>query len=142
MKDISRALFGEAEPAKNVAALALGDVVQGYLRFYADGKTHTARAKQLDTDKFLGFLARYRDRREIEHLIVKDWDLSATQRFVDDCLKSGEAPATVARRLATLKHMGRVLAERLPGFINPAREVKSPRLQAARPKVTLAEELL
>ena len=141
MKDISRALFGESEPAKNVAALALGDVVQGYLRFYADGKTHTARAKQLDTDKFLGFLARYRDRREIEHLIVRDWDLSATQRFVDDCLKSGEAPATVARRLATLKHMGRVLAERLPGFINPAREVKSPRLQAARPKSIRPKEL-
>jgi integrase len=30
--------------------------------------------------------------------------------------------------------MGRVLAERIPGFVNPAREVKPPRPQALRPK--------
>jgi len=134
MKEISRALFGDATPAKNVASLRLGDVVREYLRFYAEGTTHTARAKQLDADKFLAFLAKYRSSGEIDALLVKDWDFSATQRFIDECLRVGEAPATACRRLATLKHMGRVLAEKLPGFINPAREVKSPKMQAARPK--------
>jgi integrase/recombinase XerC len=134
MKEISRALFGEAEPAKNVASLRLGEVVREYLRFYAEGATHTAKAKQLDADKFLAFLAKHRAQGEIDSLRVKDWDVSATQRFVDHCLRTGEAPATACRRLATLKHMGRVLAEKLPGFINPAREVKSPRSEITRPK--------
>jgi integrase/recombinase XerC len=36
--------------------------------------------------------------------------------------------------------MGRVLAERIPGFINPAREVKPPRPQTLRPKSIAAGE--
>jgi integrase/recombinase XerC len=115
--------------------------VREYLTLYAAGVSHTAKAKELDTDKFLLFLKRAKRVKEIEQLVVSDWDFSLTQRFVDDCLAQGEAPATVARRLATLKHMGRVLAERLPGFINPAREVKPPRQQAQRPKSIAPDEI-
>ncbi len=134
MKKLPPALFGDAEPSKQVASMRLGEVFREYLRFYAEGVSHTARAKQLDADKFLGFLARLRGFDEIDLLLVKHWDFSATQRFVDDCLRIGEAPATVCRRLATLKHMGRMLAEKIPGFVNPARDVKSPRMQTAKPK--------
>jgi site-specific recombinase XerD len=141
MKDISRALFGDAEPAKDVASLRLGEVVREYIKFYAEGATHTARAKQLDVDKFLAFLAKHRAKGQIDHLLVKHWDFSSTQRFIDESLRIGEAPATVARRLATLKHMGRMLAEKLSGFINPAREVKSPRMQLTRPKSIRPAEL-
>lgn len=134
MKRLSHSLFGDAAPSKDVASRRLGGVVREYLRFYAEGVTHTARAKQLDADKFLDFLARWKGGGEVDRLLVKDWDFSATQRFVDECLRIGEAPATVCRRLATLKHMGRMLAEKIPGFINPAREVKAPKMQSARPK--------
>jgi len=134
-------LLGEARPSDAVARMRLGDVVREYIRLYATGVSHTARAKQLDTDRFLAFLCRYKRAKEIEQLKVSDWDFSATQRFVDESLKVGEAPATVARRLATLKHMGRVLAERLPGFINPAREVRPPKQQANRPQSIQAEEV-
>jgi integrase/recombinase XerC len=37
--------------------------------------------------------------------------------------------------------MGRVLAERIPGFVNPARDVKPPRLQARRPKSINSSEV-
>jgi integrase/recombinase XerC len=124
----------EARPADSVATLPLGDIVREYLTLYADGAPHTSKAKRLDTDRFLEFLRRRKKVAEIEQLFVTDWDFSGTQRFVDDCLREGEAPATVARRLATLKHMGRVLSERIPGFINPAREVRAPRQQITRPK--------
>jgi len=134
-------LSQEAHPSESVASLSLASVVREYLRLYAEGVNHTARAKQLDADKFLEFLRRYKRAEKIEALEVKDWSFSSTQRFVDDCLKLGEAPATVARRLATLKHMGRILAERLPGFINPAREVKPPRQQASRPKSISSQEI-
>lgn len=127
-------LSHHAGPADSVASLPLGAIVREYLTLYAAGVSHTARAKELDTDKFLLFLTRAKKVKETDQLVVSDWDFSLTQRFVDSCLSQGEAPATVARRLATLKHMGRVLAERLPGFINPAREVKPPRQQTQRPK--------
>lgn len=141
MKDISGALFAEARPSDSVASLRLGAVVREYLRFYAEGTTHTARAKQLDADKFLAFLARFKRAKEIDELRVRDWDFSATQRFVDESLRVGEAPATVARRLATLKHMGRILAERLPGFVNPARDVKAPKQNVLRPQSIDAHEV-
>lgn len=134
MSDDVADLFAEARPDKKVAKLKLGSIVTEYLKFYAEGRGHTARAKQLDTDKFLEFLKRFKRAKEIDELKVEDWDFSATQRFIDESLRIGEAPSTVSRRLATLKHMGRVLSERIPGFINPARDVKPPRLQARRPK--------
>lgn len=134
MKELSSSLFTEVRPSDAVAELPLGAVVREYLRFYAEGTSHTARAKQLDSDRFLEFLRRHKRRDEIDDLRVHDWDFSSTQRFVDESLRVGEAPATVCRRLATLKHMGRVLAEKMPGFINPAREVKSPRQQTTKPK--------
>ncbi len=134
-------LLGEAHPSDSVAAVPLGAVVREYIRLYAAGVSHTARAKQLDTDKFLLFLRSYRRAQDVDHLKVADWDFSATQRFIDESLKSGEAPATVSRRLATLKHMGRVLAERLPGFINPAREVRPPKQQPSRPQSIPADEV-
>jgi integrase/recombinase XerC len=141
MKDISGALFSEARPSDSVAKMPLGTVVREYLRLYAEGRTHTARAKQLDADKFLEFLKRFKRAKDIDSLSVGDWDFSTTQRFVDESLRLGEAPATVSRRLATLKHMGRILAERLPGFINPARDVKPPKQQTNRPKSIDAREV-
>jgi len=140
MTEIAKALRGEVRPAEEISSMPLAPVVREYLDYYADGDTHTARAKRLDSDKFLEFLKRHRRVKEIEHLTVRDWDFSACQRFVDESLKV-EAPATVARRLATLKHMGRTLAEKMPGFINPVREVKPPKPQSTRPKSIDREEI-
>lgn len=117
------------------------NTVESYIRYYAAGSGHTARAKRLDLDHFLRFLADYRGVVKTQKLKVRDWDFSAVQRFVDDRLKRGESPATVARRLATIKHMGRTLAEKVPGFINPAREVKSPRNTLPKPKALSASEI-
>jgi site-specific recombinase XerD len=127
-------LFGHSGHAESIAGSTLASVLTAYLEFYASGSGHTARAKRLDGGKFIQFLRRYRRLADSTALKVKDWDFSATQHFVDECLKVGEAPATVSRRLATIKHMGRVLSERIPGFINPARDVKPPRLQVLKPK--------
>jgi integrase/recombinase XerC len=134
MSTPSKLLLSNAQPAESVATLPLGLITREYIQLYAGGVSHTSRAKQLDTDKFLDFLRGHKKKSDIDALVVQDWDFSSTQRFVDTLLHRGEAPATVARRLATLKHMGRIFSERLPGFINPAREVKPPRQQIARPK--------
>jgi site-specific recombinase XerD len=111
---------------------SLKKVIENYIRYYASGAGHTARAKRYDLEYFLLFLAGAES--FIDSVQVADWTMQRTKDFVDSRLSMGESPATVARRLATIKHFGRTLAERLPGYINPAREVKSPNHILPRPR--------
>lgn len=124
-----------------MAGLSLKSIFDSYIRYYAANNDHTARAKRLDIARFLEFLKRDRAVAKVEKLRITDWSYAAIQRFVEKSLAGGEAPATVARRLATIKHMGRTLAEKVPGFINPAREVKPPRLSSPAPKAIPKTEI-
>lgn len=108
--------------------------IEGYVRYFASGDSHTARAKRNDLQKFQDFLTRHFAYRDPQDLKLSHFDHSATQRFIDELLRDGEAPATVSRRLATIKHLGRNLSEQLTGFANPARQVKPPKVTLARPK--------
>ena len=117
------------------------EVLDSYLRYYAGGRSHTARAKQLDLNHFAAFLAGYHGYASPAKLKVCDWDFSAVQRFLDDSLEKGESPATVARRLATLKHIGQTLSQQIPGFANPAKAVKTPKVQVLRPKALSRKEI-
>ncbi len=114
--------------------ISLNSILASYIRNYADGESHTARAKKLDIHHFVSFLVFYHGVSKPEKLTAEDWTTSTTQAFIEDKLRKGESPATVARRLATLKHLGRVAAETVPGFKNPAKEVKTPKLATAKPQ--------
>ena len=114
--------------------LSLISLFDSYMKYYASGKGHTARAKKLDIEHFITFLTKYRVYGSSKKLRLSDWDFSSVQRFIDESLSSGEAPATVARRLATLKHMGKILAEQIPGFKNPVKSIKPPRISVQKPK--------
>ena len=133
--------FNQSKHAESIQGLSLIELIDGYIEFYATGSSHTARAKQLDLYRFVDFLCRHKKIKDKKLLTVKDWDHSIVQRFVEEGLKSGEAPATVTRRLATLKHMGRTLSEKFSGFINPARDVKPPKVQPLKPKALTPEEI-
>jgi integrase/recombinase XerC len=133
--------FGDNTSASTIADSALVHIVDSYVRYYAQGRDHTARAKKLDLDHFLNFLAEFKGYSKPEKLRVSDWDFSSVQRFVDDSLDKGEAPTTVARRLATVKHMGRTLSEKIAGFVNPAREVKTPAVRTGKPKALSKREI-
>jgi integrase/recombinase XerC len=134
-------LLSEATASSELQGTRFLDVINSYERYYACGKTHTARAKRLDLQHFAKFLVEFRGYSKAEKLKVRDFDFSAVQRFVDDSLAKGESPATVARRLATIKHMGRTLSEKVAGFINPAREVKPPKIPVQRPQAVPKQEL-
>lgn len=125
--------------SKKLGGQTLMSVVESYLRYYAAGEGHTARAKRYDLRYFVEFLAERP--QQIAHVLVSDWTLERTQAFVDHRLELGEAPATVARRLATVKHFGRTLAERVHGFINPAREAKGPVQKPSKPHGLDQEEI-
>lgn len=121
--------------------ISLNSIFNSYVHNYADGDSHTARAKKLDIDNFISFLAYYLGVSKIEKLSAADWTTSVTAAFIEDKLRKGESPATVARRLATLKHLGRVAAETIPGFKNPAKEVKTPKLALAKPQGLTEKEV-
>ncbi|MCO6430374.1 MAG: tyrosine-type recombinase/integrase [Deltaproteobacteria bacterium] len=126
---------------RDIQTSPLPRVVESYIRYYASGNSHTARAKRLDLKHFMEFLCSLYGCSKIEKLKVSHWDYSSVQRFVDHALRKGESPSTVARRLATLKHMGRTLSEKVAGFVNPAREVKPPRIHAERPQAIEQQEV-
>lgn len=122
-------------------SLAFFTIIDWYLARYARGESHTAKAKRLDLNHFARFLAQYRRKKDESKLISSDWDPASCEEFVESRLRLGESPATVSRRLATLKHMGRVLAEQRTDYINPARDVKAPRVEVLRPKALEPDEV-
>ena len=124
---------------KRLGGEFLKNIVDNYIRYYASGDGHTARAKRYDLQYFLDFIAK--DTRSINDVLVSEWTLQITKDFVDNRLSRGESPATVSRRLATIKHFGRTLAERVPGYINPAREARGPSLQQTKPHGLTADEI-
>lgn len=125
---------------RRIESESLFEVVQNYVEYYAAGQSHTARAKRYDLQHFLEFLATHSGQR-VEKVRVSDWTLQATKDFIEDRLAQGEAPTTASRRLATIKHFGRTLAERFHGYINPAREVKAPTVRQSRPHELMPREV-
>lgn len=125
--------------SSTVEDLALATVISSYVNYYASGDNHTARAKRYDLNYFLDFLVERVS--PVDEVRVRDWTLQATKDYIAHRLSMGESGATVSRRLATLKHLGRTLAERVPGFINPAREARGPVLQQTKPQSLTSQEI-
>lgn len=141
MSELDGGWFERSRASSHILNSSLANVVDSYIRYYASGPGHTARAKRLDLGHFLRFLAEYRGLSNSNKLKVRDWDFSSVQRFIDESLGKGEAPATVSRRLATIKHMGRTLAEKIAGFVNPAKEARAPKLRVLKPRALSTSEV-
>lgn len=110
------------------------------LEFAGNTATHTARAKRYDLGRFESFILTYTGKSKAS-LSLEDFSHSAVSAFVDDLLERGESPATVSRRLATIKHFARMLAESRRDFVNPARQVKAPKADVLKPHGLSADEL-
>lgn len=119
----------------------LKSTLDHYLTHYAGSSPHTQKAKSKDLEHFLRFLREFKRVKSVANLTLKDWDFTATYQFVEYLLSHGESPATVSRRLATLKHAGRSLSEHVASFKNPTKEVKPPKVKALKPKAIMADEL-
>ena len=100
-----------------------------YLEQYAESEAHTAKAKRYDLQHFDEFVT-----ARVPSAMLVDATRSMISEFRDERIEMGEAPSTVARRLATVKHFFRRCAEKFPDFADPAREVRAPKIAQARPK--------
>lgn len=101
------------------------DILETYLTHFGSNNAHTQKAKELDLRHFYEFLMAIG--RPLEEATKLD-----VERFVDSRLKR-EAPATVNRRLATIKHFSATacVAAGLPDF---AKRVKGATPQKLTPK--------
>lgn len=110
-----------------VDQLSFLNACESYLRYYANGNSTTSRGKRRDLSCFISFLTNFSTYSKPEKLMLSDWTPGSVTAFMRDLSRQGEATATIARRLATLKHFGRMLEEQIPQFNNPAKSAKTPK---------------
>jgi len=125
-----------------MGAQMLHGAIVDYLKNYTMGGKHTAKAKRVDLSYFLEFLLKLNQVTDPELLSTDAISQSSVEQFVEERLRLAEAPATVVRRLATIKHFCRVCAEEGKGLnINPARMIRAPSVQNERPKALSNEAI-
>lgn len=107
-----------------------------YLEQHAESEAHTAKAKRYDLQHFDEFVT-----ARVPQAMMVDVTRSMIAEFRDERLDMGEAPSTVARRLATIKHFFRRCSDKFPDFADPAREVRAPKIAKARPQWLSEQEL-
>lgn len=116
-------------------------LINDYIKQFADGNdSHTSRAKRYDLAS-LNHSLEDQTGKSAEKLKLSDFTHATISRFIEELLHRGESPATVSRRLATVKHFARMLSERRRDFINPARQVKAPKADVLRPHGLSSNEL-
>lgn len=111
----------------------LQEVFDLYLDENASGTPHTLRAKRLDLGHLLSFLKRRSGDEEEYVPLLKEWNVEVTKEFYDERVAKKEAPATVARRIATLRHLSRWLEQRVPAFPSPTEDIAPPTVNRRPP---------
>lgn len=132
------ALVNKDAPELRIYRAKLSKVIESYVSYYASGQNNTARVKRSDLQAFEEFLLKSLYRRTGE-LTLEDISPSILTAFRDERLHV-DSPATVNRRLATLRHMFSILSQMLPGFWSPMKSVKDITVQKLAPKALSIEE--
>lgn len=116
--------------------LSLDFVMGEYIKNEASANNHTDRAKRCDLEHFRLFVQTRNNRPTLS-----DLNRSIVVEFLDHRLHEvREAPATVNRRLATLKTFFRRTSEVIKGFRNPTVRLVGARVERKRPQsFSLAE---
>ena len=114
--------------------------VAAYLRNIADARQlspHTVTAYRRDLAEFTGFLAR---RLERDEWVWNDIDRSHLRGFLAELTRRRLARRSIARKLSTVRSFLRFLHREEIVEANPARSVRSPRLERRLPSwLTRAE---
>ncbi len=113
---------------------AIETVVNSYVRYYAAGDDCTSRAKRLDLEYFLSYLS-HRGTVTLGELSFSDGC-----DWIDERLEF-EAPSTVARRVATVKHFTARINDRVPHFVDPFAYLKAPVAAKLAPKALSPADL-
>jgi integrase/recombinase XerD len=124
------------------SAHALSFAVEQYLQSATASPT-TSRAKRRDLELFISTIE---DHQNSTTVSLHDITRAELENFVTQCIARQEAPATITRRLATIKHFLHSIEEnQVPRvharFTNPARHFRGPVLEPEQPKWLEHEEV-
>jgi site-specific recombinase XerD len=117
---------------------SLEETILDYQRRFALGTSHTAKAKRYDLQYFL---LTAKEISEYPKPLLSDFTSSLVEIFIEKRLQQGEKPSTVSRRLATVKHLARIIAEERTDFLNPCRQIKNTSPTVERPKALAITEM-
>lgn len=122
--------MGIKEPSLTTTTISLTtplrEVFDLYLEEHVSGTPHTLRAKRLDLGHLLTHLKRSSGQGAEYEPLLKEWTLDVTKQFLDERMQKKEAPATVARRVATLRHISRWIENRVISFASPTEDIAPP----------------
>lgn len=111
-----------------------------YIKNYANINIHTTRAKKLDLKHFIHFLSNQINKKNND-LLTSDFTPQNINLFIEEKLSLGEAPTTVARRIATIKHFAKTVSENNKNFINPTTSIKAPKRKIEKPDFLDRDEI-
>lgn len=107
-----------------IETLNLVELVNFYLEnFVPPEKEHTHRAKVSDFNALLDYAAKD-CKCSYGELVLADISPALLHGYRENLIRLGRAPATVNRNMATLKHFGKKIKERVPGWFNPFAEIR------------------
>lgn len=115
--------------------------VAAYLRNLADGRQlspHTVTAYRRDLAEFTGFLAR---RLQRDEWAWSDVDRALLRGFLAELNRRGLARRTIARKLSAVRSFLRFLHREEVVEANPARSVRSPKLERRLPSWLTRSEI-
>lgn len=126
MTNSANATILRFKPKSDIDGINLTLLIKEYQNDYAPITSPTGRHKNTDFKHFLNYL------KESYTLVkVKHFNPANLKGFVKHRQEQGEAPATINRRLDTLKHFDSYCAKNFEGYQNKTQGVK--RLATAKP---------
>ncbi|MCX7952638.1 MAG: tyrosine-type recombinase/integrase [Deltaproteobacteria bacterium] len=117
-----------------VSSCDLNRLAKEYLNTWA-GIYHTKRAKRVDLDNFLAFL------KSFNVLSPSEVSKNIVQLYIDHLVRLNYSPATIDRRLATLKHFFKWLFKNGYSTSNCLDEIRLRLSKLAKPSYLSTEEL-
>lgn len=134
--EVKALTFNELGFVKNLSAIPLRLLCEKYLDAFEADNTRTRSAKSYDFKEFLLYVGR----GDPDRPILADFTKAKVDGFRDYRADQCEAFSTINRRLATLKHFARVLADRIQLFQNDIQYVQNFKIEWSDAKVLTDDE--
>ncbi|MCB0336347.1 MAG: tyrosine-type recombinase/integrase [Bdellovibrionales bacterium] len=122
------------------AQIKLFDFFQQYLNYFCQKNKNTLRAKRADIDDFVNFCQYFYGLSQIAKLSLQHWNEHVTGRYVEHLESKGASYSTIARRIATLKHVTHAMRRFYPDFSSPMDTFKTPRKQVRQFRFVSTDE--
>lgn len=111
-----------------------------YLKVIKNRSNETTIGYKADLQLFFEFISTYKRKSQINNTVLKSITLIDLYKFLGECEKRGNVPATRARKVATLKSYFKYLKKVKIIKEDVAEELETPKINRKQPDVLNADE--